>query len=173
MLDLFVLSKKRHEIPDLNVVPILDMLISVIFFLLLTTTFLQFTKQSLPPSSLAKITSPPRPPPVQAKLMGVMKGDSIHIVLNWNGETPGSVSKIVALDPAKTEESQKALLQTTTEMITDFSGRFPAEKTIQIGLGENVPYQDLITIMDGAKDKLPDMVLFSYQEATARMNKRE
>jgi biopolymer transport protein ExbD len=173
MLDLFVLSKRRKENPDLNVVPILDMLISVIFFLLLTTTFLQFTKQSVPPSSVSKITDPVAPPPVSAKIMGVMKGNQLRLFLSWSGTTPGHTEKTIPRDPANTAESQKALLDAATEMVTDFSAKYPKEKTIQIGLGADVNYQDLITIMDGTKEKLPDMVLFSYQEASARMNRSE
>lgn len=172
MLDLFDVSKKKHEMPDLNIVPILDMLIAVIFFLLLTTSFLQFTKQSVPPSSISKITDPVAPPPVSAKLIGVMKGTDLRLLLDWSGAKPGKVEKVVAMNPEDLPGSQKALLDTTTEIITNFSEKFPKEKTIQIGLGQDVPYQNLITIMDGAKEKLPDMVLFSYQEATARASKQ-
>ena len=172
MLDLFDLSKKQHEMPDLNVVPILDMLISVIFFLLLTTSFLQFTKQSVPPSSISKITDPVAPPPVSAKLIGVMKGTDLRLLLDWSGAKPGKVEKVVPMNPDDLLGSQKALLDTTTEMIKNFSEKYPKEKTIQIGLGENVSYQNLITIMDGTKEKLPDMVLFSYQEAIARASKQ-
>jgi biopolymer transport protein ExbD len=171
MLDLFVLNKKRKDPMDLNVVPILDMLISVIFFLLLTTTFLQFTKQSVPPSSVSKITDPVAPPPVAAKLMGVTRGKNLKILLTWTGASPGHVEKDFTPDPADPGQSQANLLKITTDMITDFSNQYPKEKTIQIGLGEDVSYQNLITIMDGAKEKLPDMVLFSYLEATARVTR--
>jgi biopolymer transport protein ExbD len=173
MLNLFGGARKRKETPEINVVPILDMLMSVIFFLLLTTTFLQFTKQSVPPSSISKITDPVLPPPVTAKLIGVNRGNDIKLMLDWTGATPGHAEAKVTKDPTKPDESQKALLKATSDMINEFATKFPNEKTIQIGLGEDVNYQDLITIMDGSKDKLPDMVLFSYQEATLRAKRRE
>jgi biopolymer transport protein ExbD len=149
------------------------MLISVIFFLLLTTTFLQFTKQSIPPSSVTKITDPVAPPPVSPKIIGVMKGTNLRLVLTWSGEHPGRAEKLVDLNADKSDDNQSAVLNATTELIADFNSKFPKEKTIQIGLGEDVAYQHLVTIMDGSKEKLPDMVLFSYQEAATRANKTE
>jgi biopolymer transport protein ExbD len=174
MLDLFGSPRSKHkDLPDLNVVPILDMLISVVFFLLLTTTFLQFTKQSVPPSSISKITDPVAPPPVSPKIIGVMKNGDLRMLLTWTGEHPGHAEKTVTVEPNKGDETQNAVVHAITDLITDFNTKYPKEKTIQIGLGEDVPYQHLVSIMDGSKEKLPDMVLFSYLEATARAKKTE
>lgn len=171
MLDLFSGDRKRKEVPELNVVPILDMLMSVIFFLLLTTTFLQFTKESVPPASVSTITDPIKPPPVAAKLMVFPDDKGLKLSLNWSGIHPGKIEKDFTPSPENPDASEAELLKSTTDMATEFNAQYPNEKTIQIGFGEDVPYQHLITVMDGVKEKLPDMVLFSYKEVAARKNR--
>jgi hypothetical protein len=49
-----------------------------------------------------------------------------------------------------------------------FSAKFPGEKTLQVSLERNLPYQSLISVMDGAREKFPDIVLVSYHEADQR-----
>lgn len=50
-------------------------------------------------------------------------------------------------------------------MVQRFKEKYPEEKTVQIGMQSSVPYQWLITAMDGVRDILPDVVLTSYQFA--------
>ena len=165
MLDLFSKAKKS-TIPDLNIVPVLDMLISVIFFLLLTTSFLQFTKQSVPPSSLKGVSDPQVPPPVTPKVFAIKVPEGLKIVLKWAGAKPGYKAKVIVL-PANMSRDQerKELNDTVAELVNEFTAEYPHEKTLQIGLGADVAYQDLVTIMDGVKEKMPDMVLLSYEES--------
>jgi len=113
-------------------------------------------------------------PSLKTKIVAVMKGSDLRSMLTWTGEHPGRSEKTVTIDPSKKfDENETAVLHATTDLINEFSTQYPKEKTIQIGLGEDVPYQHLVTIMDGSKEKLPDMVLFSYLEATARAKKTE
>jgi biopolymer transport protein ExbD len=164
---------RRKEGIDLNVVPILDMLISVIFFLLLATSFMQLTKESVPPSSVSTITDPVAPPPLSARLICVEKGNVTRLILSWIGATPGQVSKELELKDGNSDEARASLLTTVTQMVEDFSVKYPKEKTLQVGMGAKVPYQKLVTIMDAAKEKLPDVVLFDYSEAEQRAEKSE
>jgi biopolymer transport protein ExbD len=167
MYDIVTHHKKR-DATDLNVVPILDMLVSLIFFLLLTTAFLHFTKDSVPPSSVSTITDPVVPPPVAARLVCVEDGEKTKLFLSWAGANPGQAIKEITGNPMDSKEETNAVLQGTTDILAAFQAQYPNEKTLQIGLGANVPYQKLIAIMDGAKEKMPDIVLFDYQEAQTR-----
>ncbi len=152
---------------DLNVVPVLDTLVAVIFFLLVTTSFLQLNKLSVPPSSVSTITEPLRPPPLSPKLTAAVIGDRLRVTLSWSGLEPGRATSEVRL--LKThEEDGKALLEAARPLIQSFSEKHPGEKTLQIGLGAEVSYQNLIVLMDAAKDSMPDIVLISYREAQAR-----
>ena len=130
----YMSRRTKKGIPDLNVVPILDMLISVIFFLILTTTFLQLTKESVPPSSVTTITNPVVPPPVAARFICIDKNNKTELILSWSGEHPGQLHKEVdQADPAS-DDSRNAILLATQDMITQFSNQYPNEKTLQLGL---------------------------------------
>jgi hypothetical protein len=52
--------------------------------------------------------------------------------------------------------------------VRDFAKLNPKEKTLKVGLGGNLPFQNLISVMDGVRTTLPDVVLVSYNEAEAR-----
>jgi biopolymer transport protein ExbD len=167
MLDLFPMGKRRG-ISDLNVVPILDMLICVIFFLLLGTSFMEYTKQSLPPSSVSSVSDPALRP-LAPQLTAIESSKNIQMTLSWTGNSPGKVVVEMPATRGDDADPKRAdLLHSISQMIDDFSAKFPTEKTLRIGLGANVPYQTLITIMDAVKEKMPDMVLFSYDEAKAK-----
>lgn len=151
---------------DLNVVPILDMLISVIFFLLLTTTFVGYTKLALPPSGVSTITDPVAPPPLNPKLVAAAKSTSeIKLVLIWEGAQPGHDSKLVSYSDLNSLRNN--MLEATKEMIKKFVEKNPTQKTIQIGLASELNYQTMVTMMDGARELLPDPVLISYTDAEA------
>lgn len=149
---------------DLNIVPILDMLVCVIFFLLLTTSFMVLTKQTLPPSSVSTITDPVIPPPVSPKLSLIESNQGLKAQLSWSGLHPGKLEEQVAKD------DRDALIQKVGELMQKFAKSYPNEKTLQIGLGAQIEYQNLISVMDAVKEVTPDMVLFDYREAEARAN---
>ena len=67
-------SHKAH-IPEPELVPILDALTSVIFFLLLSTTFIELTKITVPPSQTSVVTDPQTPPPATPKLYIKVDGE--------------------------------------------------------------------------------------------------
>jgi len=162
MNDLFP-KPHRRRIQELNIVPILDMLTTVIFFLLLSTSFIEFNKLTVPPSRVSTITDPIAPPPMQPKMILVRKGDGRRLLMTWAGKTPGERSEIIGPDIVGA-----ALVELSKKVITDFSEKYPGEKSLQLGLGSDVAYQDLVAVMDGAREHMPDIVLISYQEAEAR-----
>lgn len=163
----FQRAPKRH-IQDLNIVPILDMLTTVIFFLLLSTSFMEYTKLSLPPSKTSVITDPVAPPPLGTKFLLVPVKEEFKAVLFWAGAEPGEFTKMIPLEKDP-DLRRKAILKTSKEMADEFLKKYPKEKTIQLGLGSQVSYQDMVSLMDGVRDVFPDIVLISPAEAEARV----
>ncbi len=158
MIDEILQKRPRKKAKDLNIVPILDMLVTVIFFLLMSTSFMEYTKLTLPPASTVSAPNTNTAPPVAPKLAVHSQGNGYLITLLWNGEKPGQ--KSLSADEA-------TVLSKTQEILKEFSLRYPKEKTLQLALGQFVKYQVLISVMDGARDYTPDMVLTSYQGETA------
>ena len=156
MLEDILQKRPKKHIQDLNIVPILDMLTTVIFFLLMSTSFIEYTKLTLPPASTSSAPIEQKDPPVAPKVFVTEKvKDQYSIRLQWGGGHPGQ---------QVTETDETNIIPKTQELLKTFSQRYPKEKTLQISMGKLVKYQALISVMDGARDFTPDMVLMSYSE---------
>jgi biopolymer transport protein ExbD len=160
----------RKKIKEPDVVPILDMLVAVIFFLLLSTTFIELSKQTIPPSGLSTITDPVAPPPLNPKLIGIQKANQLSLALSWAGDQPDR--KIISLILTGEIDTDRLNIVNQVEiLISEFSKSYPKEKTLQLGLESHIQYQNLISIIDGASGHLPDVVLVSYKTARAYRGK--
>ncbi len=158
-------KKKKRTIDDLNVVPILDMFVSIVFFLLLSASMVGMTKIVLPPSSTSSVESGVTKVPLNPKLYIINAGDApgmVKVLLRWEGDKPGKDS--ISL-PDEITKDQKKPVDEIKKMIKKFKDQFPEEKTVQISLQSGIIYQWLISAMDGVRESLPDMVLNSYQAA--------
>lgn len=159
----------KREIPELNLVPIIDMFTTVIFFLLLSTVFVAYTKLTVPPAKVSTITEPLAPPPISATLL-LGRGsapDSARVVLEWAGREPGHAQIEAATQHAPNVESP--LLVATKKIISDFHKKYPQEKTIRVALTADAEYQSLVTVMDATQQDVPDVVLISYDEAEMKL----
>ena len=154
-MDNFFSKPKHRHVRELNVVPILDMMTTLIIFLLQITSFMEFTKITIPPSSTATITDPLRPPPVSPKIFLMRKsvGEPLRVQMMWTGENPGE--KTAVIEPAKLasiEDLGPVIFEAVKKISAEFKKDFPNEKTIQVGASSNVPYQFLVSTMDGIQD---------------------
>ncbi len=157
MIDQILQTKKKKHVQDLNIVPILDMLTTVIFFLLMSTTFMEYTKLTLPPAATVTATGSNATQPMNPRLVLRSQGAGKFIsTLIWGGPSP---------DQIQSSADGSSLLDVVRKQAEKFSAKFPGEKTLQVSLEGNLPYQSLISIMDGAREKFPDIVLASYREA--------
>ncbi len=152
--------------PRIDLVPIIDAMTCVIFFLLLSSTFVEFTKITMPQAvSAVAQTSVNKDPPIAPKLIGVIKGNDLHMVLSWAGKHPDHIIKKVARDP---QNKRSLVLQSTTQqVVAEFKKKFPDEKAILLGFSPQVTYQEVISAMDGARQELQDLVMVSWTEAQA------
>lgn len=165
MDDLFQREKPRAGI-ELNVVPIMDMLICVIFFLLLSTTFMGFTNLQVPPSVVTTQSEATKPEPVAPKMMAYIRDNSLQIRLEWKGAKPGAETAMV--EPKNLVGRAMSVQDETRKIVQKFKKVYPSENTLQMSLSAEIPYQILISMMDGARELLPDVVLYSYTEVDAR-----
>jgi len=171
--DLFEIKRKR-EFRNLNIVPILDMFTTVIFFLLLSTTFINLTKQTVPPSGVSTVTDPVAPPPLNPKIYLVNKSDQeFSFIIKWAGSKAGAKAVTFQREdlfqaPSKNEMfNELAFEEKVKPYLEKFKESYPKQKSIQIGLGADVEYMFLSKIMDMAIEFTPDVVLVSYNEADA------
>lgn len=155
--------------PRLDLVPIIDAMTCVIFFLLLSSTFVEFTKISMPQAvSSVVTTSASTEPPLTPKLIGVAKGEYLHLILSWGGKKPSHMEKRVQRD-SKNQRSEP--LQVTAQgIVREFKRLFPNEKALLLGLSPKATYQEMISVMDGARQELEDLVLVSWSEAQTAEN---
>jgi biopolymer transport protein ExbD len=165
--DLFHKTHRRH-IKELNIVPILDMMTTVIFFLLLSTSFIEFTKITVPPSATSTITDPIAPPPVTPRIILMKKDQGYRIQLSWTGRSPGALFRTLENTSVKEKydnnvkenpnnvmsieevESQE-IMKLTSEIVKEFATTFGSEKTFQLGLSGKVAYQNMVGAMDGVQ----------------------
>ncbi|MDR3606654.1 MAG: biopolymer transporter ExbD [Oligoflexia bacterium] len=165
MDDFFERPHRRH-VKELNLVPVIDMFTTVVFFLLLSTEFMAFTKLTLPPAQVDIITKQPETPPLSPQIFVGDMGNSVKIQLTWGGTQPGELSEKV--QNTGDDQMQEQLRQKTLKIVQQFAAKNPKEKSIRLTLLSNTPYQQLISTMDGIRETIPDVVLTSYMEAEAK-----
>lgn len=150
--------------PRIDLVPIIDAMTCVIFFLLLSSTFVEFTKITMPSAvSQVATASVAQDPPLSPKLIGLIQGENIQLVLSWNGKEPDRVIKKV--QRLKDNKRSDELQIKTQELLEEFTKKHPNEKTIRLGFSPKTTYQEVISTMDGARKVLQDLVLVSWTES--------
>ncbi|MBL7545479.1 MAG: biopolymer transporter ExbD [Bdellovibrionaceae bacterium] len=151
----------RRHTPEPELVPILDALTCIIFFLMYTTTFMELTSLTLPPSAVSVVSKSDSSAgvPLIPKLFIDIKDQTLVLKLKWMGQAPGNVVR--KLERTKPERYSAELEKTVNEIVTEFAKRFPSEKSLQIAIADRGTYQELISIMDGITKSIPDVVLLS------------
>ena len=157
---------QRRHMPEPDLVPIMDALTSVIFFLLFSTTFVQLTQVTLPPSAVTASNSSDDTP-LSPKLYVVLdKNNQLLLRLNWSGKNPGHLE--TSLVRTSFRESSAELMQKTKDLLKQFKEKLNYDQSLQIALDSEANYQELITVMDGAREVFQDLVLMSPEEVKNR-----
>lgn len=152
-------APRRRHVQELNLVPIIDMLTTIIFFLLLSMSFIQYSKLSVPDSSISVVSSKDKLPELQPKLLLVAKdANTDFLVLRWAGEAGGELSAEISGGELELDAKVK-------EFLTQFKEKNPNEKVLQVALSSSVPYSKLIHLMDSSREFMPDVVLLSAKDA--------
>jgi biopolymer transport protein ExbD len=161
--EFYIVEKKNKGLDELNIVPIMDMFISIIFFLLLSTSMMNYTKHVLPPSGTKAITdSTETKLPLSPKIYIIKKDESYFAIFKWEGANPGSNKTELKADFMDKPEH---LVEEIKKFVGEFKKLNPLEKTIQITMQSDLPYQMLISVMDALREMMPDVVLSTYKSA--------
>lgn len=154
----------RRHTPEPELVPILDALTCIIFFLMYTTTFMELTSITLPPSavSLVKNNEKNQTVPLTPKIYVQIQNNDAMVVVRWMGKTPGSEKKKIAR--VAPEKYSLALKEAAESLVAKFKKKFPTENSIQLGMSDKSTYQELISVMDGVAKEIPDIVLVSPED---------
>src|SRR5438270_630795 len=119
-MDNFFEKPQKRDGIELNLVPIIDMLTTVIFFLLLSTVFIAMNKLTVPPSKVSTVSDPIAPPPLAATLLvGTHPEEQkIEVRMSWIGRSPGQMSKSVSIQDATTKAD--AIVEATHKLADQF-----------------------------------------------------
>ena len=156
----------RRHMPEPDLVPIMDALTSVIFFLLFSTTFMRLTQVPLPPSALAASKSNDETPLSPKLYLVLEKNNQLLLRLNWSGKNPGHSE--ATLVRTSFRESSTELMQKTKDLLIQFKEKLNYDQSLQVALDADANYQELITVMDGAREVFQDLVLMSPDEVKNR-----
>lgn len=153
----------KRDVPHIDLVPILDGMTAVIFFLILSSVFLEYTKLTLPPSKTNLVSANDPKNPLAPKLFAIVRSsEKIEIVLTWQGDNAGYDRKEVFRTDAKKKSLE--IENAVKDMIAEFAKKYPNEKSIQMGISRTGTYQELISMMDGVRTNIQDIVLISPTE---------
>jgi biopolymer transport protein ExbD len=161
----FLKKPKRHHIKEIPLAPILDLLTVVIFFLILSASFIEMKQNTLPPSSTIASKNESTPStilPLNPKLIMGKNNGHMVLLLKWFGATPGQIFKKVKLS----NDSYDLLLKTNaSDLLNDFLKKYPKESQIQLGWQGDIKYQTVLEVVDGVIPFLKDLVFMSPEES--------
>jgi len=133
------MRRHRHQEGDLDITAFMNLMVILVPFLLITAVFNQtnILEMNLPEQSDA--TEAPEKPPEFA-LEVVLRKDKLQI-----GDKPGRVLKTFTL-----KEGQYDLVA-ASELLQELKARFPDQTAATLLLEPDVPYDNLIQVMDAVR----------------------
>jgi biopolymer transport protein ExbD len=167
----FLSKPKRHHVKEIPLAPILDLLTVVIFFLILSASFIELRQETLPPSSQVTATPQPNTPPIvplNPKLMMTNKDGEIILLLKWFGTTPGQTIK--KLRPG-VDRYDIELKNAANELAKELKKMYPLESQIQLGWQSDIKYQTVLTVVDGVMPEIKDLVFLAPDETEILIEK--
>lgn len=167
----FLKKPKRHHVKEIPLAPILDLLTVVIFFLILSASFIEMRQNTLPPSStitLAGASAKAEDIPVNPKLiMGIREGQII-LLLKWFGANPGQLTR--KLTPGL-KSYDFELKNSASLLLKEFKKNYPGENQMQLGWQGDIKYQKVLTVVDGIITEIKDLVFLSPEESETLFQK--
>ena len=148
----------------IDLVPILDALVVVIFFLVLSISFTELTKLTLPPTQMADgppLDTQKTSPSFKPKLLASFKKGQIDLVLTWEDKK----SQFLEDSLSRVAGHSAQLEKTVALLVEKFKKKYPSEKTLQVSATKEATFQEFVTLIDGAKLQFEDIVMSSYKEA--------
>jgi biopolymer transport protein ExbD len=151
-------TRKKKKIEDVNVAPILDVMFTIIFFLLVATSFEAYTKLTVPPSRVSAAQAKPGDePPANPRVIVHKAGNGkFNIQISAAGKTPYEKDK---------DSDFEKLRINVSELVKNYLKKNPSEKTYQLTIESDMIYDVLIQAMDGIRESSEDVVLVAPVDA--------
>jgi biopolymer transport protein ExbD len=128
---------------DLNIVPMIDMMVILVFFLIFTAVF---SKTSILPLNLpasAASAAPPLPPGFKLQVT-VHPGDIVISDRNGNDGNAGLPKTL-----ANTADGYD--LHALSQFMREFKSQYPDMTDATVLLGPHIPYDALVQVMDAVR----------------------
>ena len=132
--------KKKKQVKNLNLIPILDSVFIFIFFLLMSANFIEFFEIQSNVPIVSNNTPPPKKRPLA--LMVQVLPSSIKV---FRGINPKLIKTIGKLPDGNYD------LETLHDFLVGMKKRYKREKSIMIEPLTDVTYQVLVDIMDSVR----------------------
>lgn len=161
----FLKKPKRHHVKEIPLAPILDLLTVVIFFLILSASFIEVRQNTLPPSSTSLIKNDPtsfEKIPLNPKLIMVNENEKVTLVLKWFGVNEGQIFRTLKTSQKNYNQELKS---NATDIIREFKKNYPEESQLQLGWQKDIDYQSVLTVVDGTMLEVKDLVFISPEES--------
>ncbi len=150
--------KSHSENIEINLVPILDTMVTLIGFLLFTTSFVSMVsiESQLPQSSSAENAEPLKEKPLQLTL--TLKPQEVEI---WSPFSKITAQSIKNKDPGQLDT------QAIHDSLLEIKRKFPYETTLVIVPARETAYDSLIAVMDSVRLLAPtDAPIYLKNEKT-------
>lgn len=127
----------RQHTPELDITAFMNLMVILIPFLLITAVFSQvnIVEMNLPNKASEAEEEPPEPPPLQLEL--VLRKGNLEV-----GDQPGSVLKAFP----RTADGYD--LESLASLLKTIKQRFPEHTSATLLMEPDVPYDDLVQVMD-------------------------
>ena len=122
---------------DLDITTFMNLMVILVPFLLITAVFNQVNilQMNLPPAKAENTPPPETPPPLQLEL--ILRKDVLQV-----GDHPGSLLKSFPLMNGHYD------LKGVSELLQQLKARFPQETAVTLLMESDVPYENLVQVMD-------------------------
>lgn len=130
--------RRHHKQPaDLDITTFMNLMVILVPFLLITAVFNQVNilEMNLPPAKNEAAPPPEAPPPLQLEV--ILSKGQLQV-----GDKPGSLIKTLPLVNGQYD------LKGLSELLQQLKARFPEETAVTLLLAPDVPYDNLIQVMD-------------------------
>lgn len=176
--------RKKPPVPEMNVVSLMDILTTLIFFILMIATFTRYSivPGAAMPSAAASTTEPK---PVFSLLVEIQNAREATLRL-------GAIEKLKLVDSEATEsylrsnfsgssstgyvkrisaQGERDLLRKVQSALVEIKKGFPHEDKAVVSFSDAIPYQTVIDFVGGLRSLGPDQEAFTLKNLLGHADK--
>lgn len=139
-------KRKTRDEPDINLIPFIDVLLVILIFLMVTTTYSKYTELQVTLPTAQAETMPERP-------------RELHVVVDASGQYAINNRRIVYENPAQLAREMR-IMAPVAEGVHD--------PVVIIAADGNAPHQRVINVMEAARLAGLERLTFATQSEAGR-----